>query len=153
MITCSMVSVIINELNDLLPIERSISVGKRKWMHDFDRDVWFTIRRGSTQTERHKDGRITCNSAVFQCQVAPAEGGAWHYFGMFTVEQHRITVSTKTVDCILMRDNTADKVTFEYCCPGFPENFVDYLKQAALNSGRCYGLANRRSQRRWIQNA
>lgn len=72
----------------------------------------------------------------FKCNVARREGGPWYFLGHGRVAHYGVCLRLKRVSNIVFNNSEFDKFVFEYSTPGFPDNVVELLEQAAVNSMR-----------------
>jgi len=125
---------VINGLCEILPIDTSTDVGIARGGHT----TWLRV-------DTTRSSGIPKKRDSYTCFVSPCSGGAWQQFGTFTVEVDHISLALKTVNAMVNRRLEFTTYDFQYCCPDFPDNFIELVKIAARNANFCFRFAHDKS--------
>jgi len=112
---------------------------KQRWgsPSEISPNVWLSIE------ERSLSGQCENDRAVW---VSGCPGGSYHFFARISIRESGVSFNVRTVYGIIMRRfNNSEEFFFEYCDPGFPENFFEFVRRAATNALKCYKLEHARS--------
>jgi len=105
--------------------------------------VWIEKNPNSTYIGDVSHTPTCVTDTKYMCSVSAGGGEPWAYYANFAIFDDRIELSTKSIG--FRRQYDIVFFTFAFCDPGFPDNFIRFLKLAATDINAFFAISHCRS--------